>query len=153
MFYVSTTSTVRTAKSRSIARHAKTRHHALGGPNQHCAVDAPMSTTDQSPKPKLHWLRYKLKTLLLVMLLFTVTVGCAVGWIRYRQGQARENRARVAAVDDAVAAIEKLGGKVTKTYERLRRQTWLEKQFDDPGDADNPVGVYEIQSFKIGQLL
>ena len=27
-----------------------------------------MSTTDQSPKPKLHWLRYKLKTLLLVML-------------------------------------------------------------------------------------
>ena len=27
-----------------------------------------MSTTDQSPKPKLHWLRYKLKTLLLVVL-------------------------------------------------------------------------------------
>ena len=49
---------------------------------------APMSATDQSPKPKLHWLRYKLKTLLLFMLMFTVTVGCAVGWIRYRQQQA-----------------------------------------------------------------
>lgn len=40
-----------------------------------------MSTTDQSPRPKLHWLRYKLKTLLDVMLLMTVAFG---GWVDIR---------------------------------------------------------------------
>jgi hypothetical protein len=41
----------------------------------------------------------------------------------------------------AVAAIEKLGGKVVSVTEERRPQTWLEKQFDDPGDADDPVRV------------
>jgi hypothetical protein len=44
----------------------------------------------------------------------------------------------------AVAAIEKLGGGVTSGYEKLRPQTWLEKQFNDPGGADDPVRVFKV---------
>jgi hypothetical protein len=98
----------------------------------------------QPKKTKPHWYQFKLRTLLLAVTLFTVTVGCAVGWIRYRQQKAQENRARVAVVDDAVAAIEKSGGEVTSEYQKIRTQTWLEEQFDDPGGTDDPVGVLKV---------
>jgi len=88
-------------------------------------------TSAEPLQPKRRWCRFSLRTLLLVMLVFSVTVG----WIGSRMKQAQENRDRVAAVEDAVAAIEKLGGRVTSEYKELRSQTWLEKQFDDPGDA------------------
>ena len=123
-----------------------------------------MSTATQPPKHKRRWYQFSLKTLLVVMFLYAVLlfVGLlphallllfiyAVGWIRYRQQQARENREREAAdvrsahkaieeVAEEVAAFEKLGGFVMPMYEVLRPQTWLEEQFDDPGDADDPVG-------------
>ena len=49
-----------------------------------------------------------------------------------------------------MATIEKLGGTVTSEYEELRPQTWLEKQFDDPGDADDPVGVARVTEVRFG---
>ena len=94
-----------------------------------------------SDSHKRRWYQFSLKTLLVVMLLSTVVV---VGWIGIRLRRAQENRDRVALVEDAVAAIEKLGGDVTKAYEERRPRTWLEKQFDDPGDADDPVGVLTV---------
>ena len=95
-------------------------------------------------KPKRRWYQFSLKTLLVVMLL-----SCFVfAWIGSRMKQARENRARVAAVAEttktAVAAIEELGGTVTSSHEKLRRQTWLEEHFDDPGGPDDPVGVLKV---------
>ena len=96
---------------------------------------------NDSPKHKRHWYQISLKWLMIGVTLFCVTVGSAVGWIRYRQQQARENRERVAAVEEAVEEIEEMGGKVVSAYEKLRPQTWLEELFDDPGDANDPVGV------------
>jgi hypothetical protein len=94
----------------------------------------------QPPKPTRRWYQFSLMTLLVVMTL--LCVGFA--WIGVRLHRARENRARVAPVEGAVAAIEKLGGEVTSTYKDIRPQTWLEKQFDDPGDAADPVGVLTV---------
>ena len=99
-----------------------------------------MSTTTQPAKPTRRWCRFSLKTLLLAMTVFTVIVG----GIAARMHRARVNRDRVAAIEEAVLEIEKLGGDVTSEYEGLRPQTWLEEQFDDPGDADDPVGVLKF---------
>jgi hypothetical protein len=102
-----------------------------------------MST--QSPKPKRRWYQFSLLTLLVVMLFSC----CVFAWIGPRMRQARENRDRVATSEKetkkAVAEIETLsGGEAKSMYQKLRPQTWLEKQFDDPGDADNPVGVLKV---------
>ncbi len=85
------------------------------------------STTSQPPKPKRRWYQFSLKTLLVVMLVSTVVVG----WIGGRVRQARVNRERVAAIEEAVVAIEEKGGAVSYT---LASPTWLERQFQDPGD-------------------
>ncbi len=108
-----------------------------------------MSTTDQFPKPKLHWYQFSLKTLLLVMLMSCV----AFAWIGWRMQQARENRARVATsekeIEQAVAEIEKLGAVVTSSHVELRPQTWLEEQFDDPGGVDDPVRILEVTGVRL----
>ena len=105
-----------------------------------------MSTT-QPPKPKRRWYQFSLRTLLVVML-----VSCiGFAWIGSRMKQARENRDRVAAVEETVAAIEKLGGEVTSEYEDRRPQSWLEKQFDDPGSADDPVGDLKVHRIDLSQ--
>ena len=98
-----------------------------------------MSTTTQSPKTKRRWYQFSLKTLLVV-----VSLSCfGFAWIGWRMQQARENRERVAAsekeIEKTVAAIENSGGMVFSGNEERRPQTWLEGQFDDPGDADDPV--------------
>jgi hypothetical protein len=103
-----------------------------------------MST--QPPKPNRRWCQFSLLTLLVVMTLFTVTVG----WVGSKMLQARQNRERVEAVTAAVVAIEKLGGIVSSEYNELRPQTWLERQFDDPGDADDPVGVLKVTKIRLG---
>ena len=100
-----------------------------------------MSTTTQPPKPKRRWYQFSLLTLLVVMVL-----SCFVfAWIGSRMRQAQENRERVAAVDKAVAVIERLGGKVTLKYEERRPRTWLEKQFDDPRPPDDPVRIVNVK--------
>ena len=76
--------------------------------------------------------------------MMTVAIVAFGGWVQYRRERAQENRDRMAAVEEAVAAIEELGGYVVSKYEEKRPQTWLEEQFDDPGDADNPVGVLKV---------
>ncbi len=111
------------------------RSAALGG------IMASMSTTTQPPKPKRRWYQFSLKTLLIVMTVATVAFG---GWVQYMRKRAQENRERVVAVAEAVAAIEEMGGWVTSEHEDLRSQTWLEKQFGDPGGVDDPVGVLTI---------
>jgi len=108
---------------------------------------APMPTTTQPPKPKRRWYQFSLKTLLVVMF-----VSCIVfAWIGWRMQRARENRARVAAFQkefqNALTEIRKLGGRADRiTYDMRQTQTWLEKQFDDPGDADPHVvlSVYHV---------
>ena len=105
-----------------------------------------MSTTIQSPKPKRCWYQFSLRTLLVVMTVSIVAFGV---WIQFMRLQARENRARVAAVEEAVAAIEKLGGRVTSEKKELRPQSWLESQFDDPGDADDPAGVLTVSEVNL----
>ena len=74
--------------------------------------------------------------------------------VPYRRERARVNRERVAAVEKpikrAVAAIENMDVMFTSAYEELRPQTWLEKQFDDPGDSDDPVGVVHVEVALIG---
>ncbi|MCH8045611.1 MAG: hypothetical protein IID44_18015 [Planctomycetes bacterium] len=82
-----------------------------------------------------------MKTLLIVMTVAIVAFGV---WVQYMRQRAQENRERVAAVQKAKAAIEELGGTVASTYEKRRTQTWLEKQLDDPGGADDPVGFLKI---------
>ena len=76
--------------------------------------------------------------------------GSVIAWIGWRMHRAKENRDRTAAVVGAVVAIEKLGGEVTSEYEEMRPPTWLERQFDDPGDADDPVGVLKVTDVDLG---
>lgn len=95
-----------------------------------------------SPKPKRRWNQFSLKTLLLVMTLFTVSVG---GWVQYMRQRAQENRERqAAAVEKTMTKIEQLGGKCFRVSDRRRSQTWLEKQFGDPGGPDDPVAVHAV---------
>ena len=82
-----------------------------------------MSTTTHHPKLKRRWYQFSLRTLLVVVTVATVAFGVLVEYRRYR--------ARV----NAVAAIEKLGGKVTSTYEER------ERRFDDPGGHDAPLSA------------
>ena len=81
-----------------------------------------------------------MRTLLVVMAVAIVSFG---GWVQYRRQRAQENRVRVAKVEEAikkaVTEIENLGGVVVSEHEE-QPQRWLEKQFDDPGGADDPVG-------------
>lgn len=96
-----------------------------------------MSDTTPSPNAKRRWYQFSMRTLLLVILVFVV----GVGWIGIRMNRAKENRDRVAAVEEAVTAIEKLGGEVTSTYHEGRSQTWLEEVFDDPGGPEDPAVI------------
>ena len=107
-----------------------------------------MPTTTQPPKPKRRWYQFSLRTLLVVM-----AVSCvAFAWIGVRMHRARGNREESAvrrrlchdAVAEVVAEIEKLSGVVTVWQVELRPQTWLEMRFDDPGDPDDPVGVWKV---------
>ena len=100
-----------------------------------------MSTTTQPPKPKRRWYQFSLKTLLVVMTVAIVAFG---GWVQYMRKRAQENRDRVAAVKEAVAWIDKVGGWIESEYIELRPQTWLEEQFGDPGEVDDPVDVVEV---------
>ena len=94
--------------------------------------------------PKRRWYQFSLKTLLIVTTVATVAFGV---WVQYRRQRAQENRERVAAVAEAVDEIEKLGGTVLSECTELRPKTWLEEKFDDPGDADDPVGVWKVSAF------
>ena len=95
-----------------------------------------------SNPPQRRWYQFSLRTLF--VLLFLVAAFC--GWRVYR---ARENRERVAAVEQAIAEILKLGGGVGSKYVELRPATWLEELFDDPGGPDDPVGVLDVSHVKL----
>ncbi len=66
-----------------------------------------------------------------------------------RVQRAQENRDRVTAVEEAVAAIEKLGAYIVFEKKDLRPQSWLEEQFDDPGGVDDPIGVLKVTEVNI----
>ncbi len=100
-----------------------------------------MSTANPPQKPKRRWYRFSLKTLLIVVTITTVTFG---GWVQIRRQQAQENRDRLVAIKSAVSAIEELGGALGYESGELRRKTWLERQFDDPGGPDDPIVVLYV---------
>lgn len=104
-----------------------------------------MST--QRPKPNRRWLRFSLLTLLILMTVATVAFG---RWVHSRRQQAQENRDSVAAtagaIEEVVAEIEKLNGKVYSEYVKRREQTWLERLFDDPGGAENAISALRVKS-------
>ncbi|MCH8922033.1 MAG: hypothetical protein IIA67_02655 [Planctomycetes bacterium] len=108
------------------------------------AVLALLHWFSERPKSKRRWHQFSLKTLLIVMTLFTTTAGGIGG----RMFQARVNQNSAAAArmrireTEAVVEIEKLGGNVY--FKRLRPQTWLERRFDDPGAGDDPVRSREV---------
>jgi hypothetical protein len=114
-----------------------------------------MSTTTQPLKPKRRWCQFSLLTLLVVMTVAIVAFG---GWVQYRRYRARENRDRVARVQETVAAIEDLGEakyaivEVTSKYKELRSQTLLEGLFDDPGGPDDPIGGLNVTSVYFSEV-
>ena len=100
-----------------------------------------MSDSTQLDFQKRCWYQFSLKTLLVVMTIATVSFGV---WVQHRRQRAQENRERVAAYKETVAEVEKLGGTVFSLWSQLeerRSQTWLERQFDDPGVPDDPFDV------------
>jgi hypothetical protein len=108
-----------------------------------------MGMSEDSPKPKRRWYRFSLLTLLVVVM--TVTIVTFGGWVQYRRLRAQENRDlrdsllnRRQPIEKAVVEIEKVGGSVSGVYARPLPQTWLERQFDDPGDYEDPVGVLKV---------
>ena len=94
--------------------------------------------------PKRRWCQFSLKTLLIVTTLATLSFG---GWVQYRRQRAQENRERVAVTEEAVTELQELVGKIYFEYEERRPQTWLEEQFDDPGDE--PVGVHTFSDLDL----
>ena len=106
----------------------------LAGPR---ADNEGVSTTTD----KRRWYQFSVRSLLVMVTLFTVTVGWFLGWIQFRRQRAQENRDRVATVEKAMTVID---AKIISNYKELRPQTWLERQFDDPGDADDPVGELRV---------
>lgn len=97
--------------------------------------------THSSPmNPERRWHQFSLGTLLIAVTLFTAIFG----WVGARVYWARENRNRVAAVEDAVALIERRHGQFTSERVELRTQTWLEGLFDDPGGSDDPVRALKV---------
>ena len=57
---------------------------------------------------------------------------------------------RVAAIETTVAAIKELGGRARTFHANVRGTTWLEERFDDPGGADDPVFILEVDFVEIG---
>ena len=103
-----------------------------------------MTTPPQLPKPKRRWYQFSLKALLVMVTVATVAFG---GWVQYGREQAQENRDRArdrrVADEKAVAAIKELGGEVSPIHHTYvvgsPPQTWIEKQFDDPGPDGFPM--------------
>ena len=95
-----------------------------------------------STKSKRRWSQFSLRTLLIVMTLFTVTVG----WIGSRMYQARINRQRMAeenftASEEARKALPALwdfGGEIEVHYDH-DEPTWQEWLFDDPGVSNGKL--------------
>jgi hypothetical protein len=84
------------------------------------------------------------------MFVSLVALGGSLQFLKHR---AQANRDREASIERAIAEIEKIGGAVYIAYDEPRTQTWLEKQFDDPGDLDDPVrGVKGISVTYYGDI-
>jgi len=89
-------------------------------------------------KPNRRWYQFSMRTLLVVMLVFCVTVG----WVGSRIYHAQRNSERVDAAvwaselanEKAVAQINMIGGSVDYFFKDGNTQSWLQKGFDDPGD-------------------
>ena len=97
-------------------------------------------------RERSRWYQLSLRTILLLLL--TLTVG--TGWFATRVKRAQANRDRVGRVVEAVAAIEKLGGRVYfSRHDDERKPTWLEELFDDTGNPDNPIVEVTVRSVRI----
>ena len=96
------------------------------------------NVTMSTDKPNRRWYQFSMRTLLVVMLVFCVTVG----WVGSRIYHAQRNSERVDAAvwaselanEKAVAQINMIGGSVDYFFKDGNTQSWLQKGFDDPGD-------------------
>ena len=97
-------------------------------------------------RERSRWYQLSLRTILLLLL--TLTVG--TGWFATRVKRAQANRDRVGRVVEAVAAIEKLGGRVYfSRHDDERKPTWLEELFDDTGNSDDPIVEVTVSAVRI----
>ena len=107
-----------------------------------------ISPASLEPSDRGRWYQLSLKTVLLLLLTFSV----GMGWFATRVNRARANRNSVGRVKDVVAAIEKLGGHVASSRDDEREPTWLEELFDDPGNPDDPTVVIEVRWVSLDNL-
>ena len=90
------------------------------------------------PKSKRRWYQFSLRTLIVLL----VVGALVLGW---RVRRATKNRERLVAVEDVLADIkDRNAAMMAYAYEQRRPATWLESLFDDPGGADDPVGVKKV---------
>jgi hypothetical protein len=75
---------------------------------------------DVNVKPKRRWLRFSLKTMLVVMTLMSIPLG----WLAYERNEVSKRKA-------AIAAIEKLGGHVNLFADQPFCPDWLDSLLDE----------------------
>jgi len=94
-----------------------------------------------TPKPKLHWFQFSLRTLLVQMLLVSIMMS----WVSVKMQQARRKR-------EAVEAVEKLGGKVT-WYLQSGLEMLRERGVDFSGTAVTDAGLEHLKRLSQLRLL
>ena len=86
-------------------------------PGYNGAIDA---DTEKSAKPRRRWLRFSLRTLLIVVTVLSVPLG----WIGWKLGQVRTEQA-------TITWIEKLGGTVLFRSDPVTiKRSWCEESTD-----------------------
>ena len=102
-----------------------------------------MTMSDSNPpKPKRRGFLFRLRMLIVLL----IAGGLVFVW--WIDQLAWKNRQRAAEaempIQEAITEIQKLGGEARSKYIQYRTAVWLEELLDDPGDPDDPIGVWSV---------